>query len=245
MKKNSILRVALILIFLSIYNAALAADDAPKTEPPPNKLTVAYYDFSSGKNGFDINLRHTFKTSTAWIGGYRESTGFDQARVGYEYDYHHEWLTVVPSALAATRGFVGASLYAEMGGRWFGIGGMGVTNLRPYWNLGFDPNDYIQVGAGYRSRAGNAMLVYAIHDDRLGSGQTNTHVLLRRYLPNEWRLTLDLANEHGHGDDGLVVHDWATSVDVDWRRWFARVAHDPHVNYTPDHQWRVAAGLRF
>ena len=135
MKKNSILRVALILIFLSIYNAALAADDAPKPEPPPNKLTVAYYDFSPGKNGFDINLRHTFKTSTAWIGGYRESTGFDQARVGYEYDYHHEWLTLVPSALAATRGFVGASLYAEMGGRWFGIGGMGVTNLRPYWNL--------------------------------------------------------------------------------------------------------------
>ena len=100
----------MILIFLSIYNAALAADAAPKPEPPPNKLTVAYYDFSSGKNGFDINLRHTFKTSTAWIGGYRESTGFDQARVGYEYDYHHEWLTVVPSALAATRGFVGASL---------------------------------------------------------------------------------------------------------------------------------------
>jgi len=117
------------------YNAALAADDAPKPEPPPNKLTVAYYDFSPGKNGFDINLRHTFKTSTAWIGGYRESTGFDQARVGYEYDYHHEWLTLVPSALAATRGFVEASLYSEMGGRWFGIGGMGVTNLRPYWNL--------------------------------------------------------------------------------------------------------------
>lgn len=99
------------------------------------------------------------------------------ARVGYEYDYHHEWLTVVPSALAVTRGLVGASLYAEMGGRWFGIAGMGVANLRPYWNLGFDPNDYIQVGVGYRSLTGNVMLVYALHDDRLGSGQTNTHVL--------------------------------------------------------------------
>jgi hypothetical protein len=206
---------------------------------------VAYYDFSSGKNGVDINLRHTFKTSTAWIGGYRESSGFDQARVGYEYDYHREWLTLVPSAQAATRGFVGASLYAETGGRLFAIGGMGVTNLHPYWNLGFDPNDYIQAGAGYRNEAGNSVLVYAIHDDRLGTGQTNTHIFFRRYLPREWRLTLDLINEHGHGDDGLVVHDWATSVDVDWRRWFARVAHDPHVNYTPDRQWRVAAGLRF
>lgn len=184
MKKNSIQRVALLLIFLSIYSDAHAADDA-KGEPPPNKLTAAYYNFSSGKKGFDINLRHTFKTSTAWIGGYRESTGFDQARVGYEYDYHHEWLTVVPSGLAATRGFVGASLYAEMGKRWFGIGGMGVTNLRPYWNLGFEPNDYIQAGAGYRSRAGNAMLVYAIHDDK--ESHTMNDVLLltpaARYRP--------------------------------------------------------------
>jgi hypothetical protein len=35
------------------------------------------------------------------------------------------------------------------------------------------------------------------------------------------------------------------SVDVDWRRWFLRVAEDPHVNYTPDRQLRVATGLRF
>jgi hypothetical protein len=244
MNRNRILP-ALLLASLSICQTALATDDAPKPATPSNKLTVAYYDFSSGKNGVDINLRHTFKTSTAWIGGYRESSGFDQARVGYEYDYHREWLTLVPSAQAATRGFVGASLYAETGGRLFAIGGMGVTNLHPYWNLGFDPNDYIQAGAGYRSEAGNSVLVYAIHDDRLGTGQTNTHIFFRRYLPREWRLTLDLINEHGHGDDGLVVHDWATSVDVDWRRWFARVAHDPHVNYTPDRQWRVAAGLRF
>src|SRR5215813_12858409 len=131
MKKNSILRVALILIFLSIYNAALAADDAPKPEPPPNKLTVAYYDFSSGKNGFDINLRHTFKSSTAWIGGYRESAGFDQARIGYEYDYHGSWLTFVPSAQAASRGFLGASAYSELGHRFFGIAGTGRTNLHP------------------------------------------------------------------------------------------------------------------
>jgi hypothetical protein len=239
------LRIVLILGLCGVYNIAMATDDAAKPAPPLNKLTASYYDFSSGKSGLDINLRHTFKSSTAWIGGYRESSGFDQARVGYEYDYHHEWLTLVPSGQAATRGFVGASLYAETGGRFFGIGGMGVTNLHPYWNLGFDPNDYVEAGAGYRSAAGNAILVYAIHDDRLGTGQTNTHIFLRRYLPREWRLTLDLVNEHGHGDDGLLVHDWAASIDVDWRRWFARVAHDPHVNYTPDRQWRVAAGLRF
>jgi hypothetical protein len=58
-------------------------------------------------------------------------------------------------------------------------------------------------------------------------------------------LTLDLVHEHGHGDEGLIVKAWASSVDVDWRRWFVRVARDPHVNYTPDRQVRVAAGLRF
>jgi hypothetical protein len=224
----------------------LANDDAAKpTVPLLNKLTLSYYDFSSEKEGVDINLRHTFKSSTAWIGAYGESGGFDQVRVGYEYDYRRDWLTFVPSAQAATHGFLGVSLYSEAGRRLFGIVGMGRTNLRPYWNLGFDPNDYVQLGAGYRDDAGNTMSVYAIRDNRLETGQTNTHVVFRRYLPGDWRLTADLVREHGNGDDGLVVRAWAISGDVDWRRWFVRVAWDPHVNYTPDRQVRVATGLRF
>ena len=57
-------------------------------------LTVAYYDFSSGKEGLDVNLRHTFKSSTGWIAAYHQGDGFDQARIGYEYDYRGDWLTV-------------------------------------------------------------------------------------------------------------------------------------------------------
>ena len=128
----------LVVLFVAIPPTAIAAE-------PLNKLTVSYYNFSSGKDGFDANLRHTFKSSTAWIGGYREGGGFDQARVGYQYDYHHEWLTFVPSAQAASRGFLGASLYGEAGRRIFGIAGMGRTNLRPYWNLGFHPRDKVAV----------------------------------------------------------------------------------------------------
>ncbi len=235
--------VALLIVCLRPGAGAAAHD--PPAAPPQNKLTLSYYDFSSGKEGVDINLRHTFKSSTAWIGGYRENSGFDQARVGYQYDYHHNWLTFIPSAQAATRGFLGVSVYSEAGSRLFGIAGMGRTNLKPYWNLGFDPNDYLQLGAGYHDHAGNTMSVYAIRDNRLHTGQTNTHLFLRRYLPEDWRLTLDLVHEHGNGDDGLVVNSWAISGDVDWRRWFVRVAWDPHVNYTPDRQVRVAAGLRF
>jgi len=210
-----------------------------------NKLTIAYYDFSSGVSGYDFNIRHTFKSGTAWIGTYHETDGFDQTRIGYEYDYHGSWLTLVPSILAASHGFVGVTVYAEAGHHLFAIGGAGRTNLEPYWNLGFDPNDYIQLGGGYRDGDGNTILAYAIHDNRLDTGQTNTHLYFRRYLPDTWRLTVDTVNEHGTGDDGIAVNAWAVSVDLDWRRWFVRVARDPHVNYTADHQVRVAAGLRF
>src|SRR5262245_15143008 len=107
--------VVFLIVFMGAGTGAAGDDTTKAAGPPPNKLTFSYYNFSSGKNGFDLNLRHTFKSSTAWIGGYRETTGFDQARLGYEYDYHHEWLTLVPSAQAASRGFAGASVYSEVG----------------------------------------------------------------------------------------------------------------------------------
>jgi hypothetical protein len=238
------MKTKITLLALTLFAFCPSARGSDQ-KAPLNKLTASYYHFSSGKNGVDANLRHTFKTSTAWIGAYRESSGFDQVRLGYEYDYHHEWLTVVPSALAATHGFLGGSVYAEAGRRLFGIAGAGRTNLRPYWNLSFDPNDYAQAGLGYRDAAGNTISVYAIHDDRLKTGQTNTHVYVRRFFPHDWRVTLDIFREQGHGDGGIFVKDWAKSADVDWHRWFIRVAVDPHVNYTADRQLRIASGLRF
>jgi hypothetical protein len=243
---SPVLAVLSATCLISLVSAAGDPDTgAAPSSSPTNKLTFAYYDFSSGKTGADINLRHTFKSSTAWIAAYHQSDRFDQLRLGYEYDYHANWLTLVPSAQAATHGFFGATIYAEAGRELFGIAGLGLTNLQPYWNLGFDPNDYVQLGAGYRDHAGNTMSVYAIRDDRLGTGQTNTHLFFRRYLPDDWRLSLDVVREHGNGDQGLVVRSWSASVDADWRRWFIRVAEDPHVNYTPDRQIRIAAGMRF
>jgi hypothetical protein len=246
---HRIRRAALLLaaITLAVPPAARAADNEQAAAPATylNKLTVAYYDFSSGTMGLDINIRHTFKSSTAWVGGYHEDDGFDQARIGWEYDYHRNWLTVVPTILAASHGFVGATVYAEAGTRLFAIGGFGRTNLEPYWNLAFDPNDYFQAGGGYRDAAGNTLSVYTIRDNRLDTGQTNTHIFFRRHFPDQWRLTIDAVSEHGDSTAGLVVNSWAVSVDVDWRRWFLRVARDPYVNYTPDHQVRIATGLRF
>jgi len=86
---------------------------------------------------------------------------------------------------------------------------------------------------------------YAIRDARLGTGQTNTHLYFRRYLPHDWRLTADIVREHGHGDNGFMVLGWSANLDIDWHRWFVLVARDPHANYTPDRQFRLAGGLRF
>jgi hypothetical protein len=243
----------LVAIFLQSGISLAAGEDdcARPPEPPRSKLTLAHYDFSSGITGEDVNVRHTFNTSsackasTAWIGAYHQSDRFDQLRVGYEYDYRTGWLTVRPSVQAATHRFVGASIYGEAGSRFFAIGGAGRTNLEPYWNLGFDPNDYVQAGAGYRALTGYTLSASAIHDNRLGTGQTNTHLSFRCFLPDEWRLTVDVVNEHGNGDEGLAVRSWSVSIDMEGRRWFARVANDPHVNYTPDRQLRIAGGLRF
>jgi hypothetical protein len=220
------------------------AADAPVADYN-NKLTLACYLFSSGTTGVDVNVRHTFDTSTVWIGDYHENAGFDQLRAGYEYDFHHDWLTLVPSVQVASHDFLGATVYLEGGRSVYVIAGAGRTNLNPYWNLGFDPNDYVQFGGGYRDKAGTIISAFAIHDNRLGTGQTNTHLYFRRYLPHQWRLTLDVVRERGTGDDGVAVRAWSTSLDVDWRRWFLRVADDPHVNYTADHQIRIAGGVRF
>ena len=188
---------------------ALAAPGDANTSPAPapsfrNKLTMAFYDFSSGKTGADVNLRHTFAASTAWLGVYHESTGSDQVRAGYEYDYSRDWLRFVPSVQAATKGVLGATVYAEIGPSIYGIVGAGRTNLEPYWNLGFDPNEYVQFGGGYRDAAGNTVSVNAIHDNRLHTGQTNTHFYARRHLSPSCRLTVDVGREHGTGDGGLV-----------------------------------------
>jgi hypothetical protein len=176
---------------------------------------------------------------------YQESSGFDQVRAGYEYDYSRDWLRVVPSVQAATKGLLSGTVYGEVGPSIYGIGGAGRTNLEPYWNLGFDPNEYVQFGGGYRNAAGTTVSVYAIHDVRLHTGQTNTHFYGRRHLSPSCRLTVDVVREHGNGDDGLVVRAWAANAEVDWRRWFGRFALDPYVNYTPDRQVRVGGGVRF
>ena len=107
------------------------------------------------------------------------TTGSDQTRLGYEYDFRSKWLTLVPSVQAATHNFFGARRCARKPAGVFSPsaagGGRTCTRMEP----GFDPNDYAQFGAGYRDASGNTISINAIHDIRLGTGQTNTHFIVQ------------------------------------------------------------------
>src|SRR5437867_11018057 len=99
-------KIALVTITLTLVCIPTKGIAEPPAEAL-NKLTFSYYHFSSGKDGADINLRHTFKSSTAWIGGYHESQGFNQFGLGFDYDYRNDWLTLLRWRSGLSIGFLG------------------------------------------------------------------------------------------------------------------------------------------
>jgi hypothetical protein len=229
-----------LLAAICAYGALAVAQDEPK---PTSKLTIGAYRNTAAADALDVNLRHDFDSSTGWIADYRD-TGFDQVRAGWQYNWSGDARTFVPSLQLATHGFAGASLYAEIGTRWFAILGFGRTNRKPYYNLNFDPNDSVQLGFGYRDEAGNAVSLYSIRDDRLGTAQTDTHLVWRHLLRTTQVLTVDLMRKTGLGDDG-PVKAWAATATYEWKSWFIRLAADPHANFASGRQTRLSAGLWF
>ncbi|WP_202620338.1 hypothetical protein, partial [Escherichia coli] len=126
-------------------------------------------------------------------------------------------------------GFLGGSINLQWGATWFGLVGWGRTNLRPYYNLNWDPNDAVTVGLGWRSDGGRTASVTLIADDRLYTHQRDLHLFGRWPLGESLRLTLDLMQKSRlGGDDGsLAVRAWGWSATLDWPAWFLRLAHDP------------------
>jgi hypothetical protein len=56
-RKTFLIPGFVMVLLVHCVGLAAAADDASKPASLTNKLTASYYGFSSGKNGFDINLR--------------------------------------------------------------------------------------------------------------------------------------------------------------------------------------------
>jgi len=232
------------IVFAWLLVAGAVAPTFAQAPDEHGKLTVGDYLFAD-QSSVDINLRYSLSVWTGWLGYYAPMTGSYQGRAGLEYDLRTRWLLLIPSAQAASAGFYGASAYSEVGGRLYLIAGASRTNLRPYVNLNFDPNESWQLGGGAHFGNADVIALFSIWDNRLHTGQRNTHLNVRHHIPATQRLTLDASYKSGQGDDGAFVRGGALSVEYDWRRWFAKVAWDQHANYGPSTMWRMGGGLRF
>jgi len=128
---------------------ALATTTRAHAQTPDyhGKLTVGLYD-AGDVSSLDVNLRYSVGAWTGWVGDYRGDDHVRQSRGGVEYDLKRRWLFLAPSIQAASGRFVGGSMYSEVGDRIYAIAGVSRTNLRPYVNLNFDPNDSWQLGIG-------------------------------------------------------------------------------------------------
>jgi len=210
------------------------------------KFTPSYYSTSNQPGAADINLRANNGPHAIWLAYYQQSNVFEQARTGYEFTGTTPLGTIVPSLQLATHGFVGGSINFQSDGDVFGILGFGRTNGAPYYNLNFDPNDAITFGLGTHLLPKTTLSLFTVRDDRLGTGQTVTHMVWRYLADDRQRWIVDLSTKHGSPSAGEEsVSGGALSVTFDYLSVFLRVARDLKVNFTEDNQTRMALGIRF
>lgn len=231
--------LTLCLLTLSAPPHAWANDDVPH----PFELTLGSYRYANDQ-GQDVNLRWKQGDTHAWIGHYQDGSFGKQARIGSDTSWPlNDLVSLQPSLQAATGGFMGGSLNVQVGHDTYGLAGWGRTNLKPYFNLNFDNNDAITLGAGHSFDNGQSWSLLMVRDDRLHTGQTNWH--LTGHIPvADNRLSLDLLHKSGQGDSG-PVRAWGYTVTWDFPRWSLRLARDPKQSFTADDALRLSVGMRF
>lgn len=235
--------IAHCMLMLPIAWHGLAQADADDARP--FKLTIGEYRYRDGGDGHDLNLRWRRDDTDAWIGVYRDPAFGTQTRAGADTNLVLGGsATLQPSLQIASRGFVGGSLTLQFGDPWFASLGWGRTNLKPYFNLNFDPNDAITAAFGWHGEGGRLVSLMLVADDRLHTGQKDWHVNARWPLSADLRLTLDLLRKTGEGDGG-PVRAWGWSTTLDFPSWFVRLARDPKQNFSTQDATRLALGIRF
>jgi hypothetical protein len=235
------LRRATLVALLLIGRAAQATAQTPSYHA---KLTLGAYTAQSQVMS-DVNLRYSVRQWTGWVGWYGPQRDVRQTRAGVEYDLRTTWVTLIPSLQVASKSFVGGSVYSEIGRPVYLVAGVSRTNLQPYVNLTFDPNESWQLGGGVRFLDTDSVTAFTIWDNRLHTGQRNSHLVVRHYFAGQHRVTVDASYKSGLGDVGGSVHGGALGVEFDWHRWFVKAARDAHVNYTAATMWRFGGGIRF
>lgn len=212
---------------------------------PANKLTLGSYYFAETGNAIDINLRHTDNFGDTWLGYYNSSRrGEHQGRAGWDNTFEAGSVRINPSAQIASRGYFAWSLNIETGDTWFVGTGFGRTNLKPNWNLNFDPNDSYSLSAGKRSTEGESIAFQWVRDNRQNPDQRHLHAVYRKALAGSERVTIDVLRKQGLVDDA-TIHKVGATVTYDWPGFFVRVAYDPKVNFTSEDMWRFVVGTRF
>jgi hypothetical protein len=239
------MRVLLTSLLAAGIGAAAPPCAAFDASSRPFKLTLGDYRYG-GHDGQDLNLRYQQGDSHAWVGDYRERGFGNQWRAGFDSSVSIGGpFSLQPSAQVAQGGFVGGSLNLQVGDTWFGLVGIGRTNLKPYFNLNFDPNDAYTLGAGHKGERGDQIALTLIADNRLHTGQRDWHLTGRWPVGDDMRLSIDLLRKSGLADDGPVTEAWGCSITWDFASWFLRVAYDPKQNFSAQDATRFAAGLRF
>lgn len=233
-------RILVLALFL-----APAISLAVESAEPSYKLTMGHYVYSGGVGSYDINLRNSSGVGNLWVGYYESKQRAEaQLRGGWDHTFDMAGVRVSPSVQAASMGFASLSAQAEAGEIWFVGAGLGRTNLRPYSNLNFDPNDSWMVSFGKRSAGGEAFYLQQVRDNRLNPDQRHIHAYYRMPLNNGDRITLDLLYKTGLVDD-ILIHKWGLSVVYDWPGFFISAAYDPKVNFSTDNMLRTSIGMRF
>lgn len=229
---------------LACVGTAFAEEDA--SDRWTFKLTPSYYKTTNQTDAYDLNLRGNYGPHAVWLAHYQRGTEFDQSRTGYEYTLQLPYLQLVPSLQVATRGFVGGSLNAQVGGQVFAILGVGRTNEKDYYNLNFDPNDSTTVGAGIHLTPDNTLSVFSTRDNRLHTEQVVNHLLFRAKLDGQQQIIIDLSNKQGRPsrEDDMIKGN-ALSVSYERHNVFIRLAQDRKVNFSNDDQTRITLGFRF
>ena len=219
------------------------------SRPEPYKVTLGSYSVAGGDlpagPGLDVNLRYTYGQGNVWLGWFRSpALGFSEPRAGWDDVFKLGKVRLLPSLQVASGGFVGGSLAMETGERWFGGAGLGRTNLRPYINLNFDPNDSYTVYGGYRWTNASSVSLQLLRDNRENPDQQHIHLIWRQKLADQNQFIIDVLAKQGTVE-GKYIHRTGLSLGYDWPVWSLRAAWDPKVNFSAQNMLRFSVARHF
>lgn len=146
---------------------------------------------------------------------------------------------------AASGGYKGAYAGAELGGDTFAIVGLSRSNLRPFYNLSFDPSDTLTLGLGTRAIEGSDLQLFTVWDNRLHTEQRITHLNWRLKLAEAECLTVNYSYKTGLIDTGENIHGMGLTIGYDYKEYFIRAGVDQYANFAASRINRFAAGFRF